>query len=196
MTIYTKFMLLCTKITSQNLPFRRLFYEDAAKKGHEQLCRATGTNTSEQSAKLSRSSSCSPGSSSRPIYDGGKKKKISYRSQAPYFSARRVSTVTAIPGIIRIKFLGDLRRIVAELQRHIMSISLFARFSSDKRQSRAVDCLQGLANRRDSQWNCRKNVTTSHNNFIPSTFSFEYTFSMCNGNIANRASNVFEELYL
>lgn len=66
----------------------------------------------------------------------------------------------------------------AEFERHIMSISLFARFSSDKRQSRAVDCLRRLANRWDSHWSYRKNVTTSRNNFILSTFSFYLNISL------------------
>lgn len=67
-------------------------------------------------------------------------------------------------------------RTFAEFERHIMSISLFARFSSDKRQSRAVDCLQRLANRWDSHRSYHKNVTTSRNNLILFTFSFKYIF--------------------
>lgn len=128
----------------------------------------TKTNTSQQSAKVSRSSCCSLRSSSRPIYDGRRKNKISI---GRLISRHDAFQLAAIPGIIRIKFLRDLRqRTFAKLERHIMSISLFARFSSDKRQSRAVDCLRGLANRRDSHRSCHKNVTTSHNNFIPSSF--------------------------
>lgn len=129
-----------------------------------------GQNTSGQSAKLSRSSSCSPGSSSRPIYDSRKKKK--YRSERRLISRRSAFRLAAIPGnrgSFALNSSETSDRTFAELERHIMSISLFARFSSDKRQSRAVDCLRRLANRRDSHWSC-KNVTTSHNNFILSIF--------------------------
>lgn len=145
------------------------FTWECARKRHEQVRRATGTNTSEQSAKLSRSSSCSPGSSSRPIYDSRKKK---YRSERRLISRHGAFQLAAIPGdrgSFALNSLETSDRTFAELERHIMSISLFARFSSDKRQSRAVDCLRRLANRRDSHWGC-KNVTTSHNNFILSIF--------------------------
>jgi len=60
---------------------------DSAREGYKQFPRAnTGRDTSEQSAKVSRSSSHSRESSSRSIYDGGEKTR--YRSEAPYFSTR------------------------------------------------------------------------------------------------------------
>lgn len=95
-------------------------------------------------------------------------KKISIR-EAPYISTRRLPTGGDTGGSFALNSLETSDRTFAELERHIMSISLFVRFSSDKRQSRAVDCLQRLANRRDSHWSC-KNVPTSHNNFILSIF--------------------------
>jgi len=109
---------------------------DSARGEYKQLCRAnTGTDTSEQSAKVSRSSSHSRGSSSRPIYNGGEKTRYRSETRLP------IDGDTGDRGSFALDSLETSGRTFGKLERHITSISLFARFSSDKRQSRAVDCL-------------------------------------------------------
>jgi len=70
-------------------------------------------------------------------------KKRRYRSETPF----PIDGDTGDRGSFALDSLETFGRTFDKLERHITSISLFARFSSDKRQSRAVYCLQGSANR-------------------------------------------------